>query len=261
MAAPMRVGLIGLGSIGQDVVALAQERAAAEIELIGAVVQDTSRTDRPLPTFGTVRELLEQRPEAIVELAGHDGLRDHGIDVLDAGIDLYFLAVGALAEPAFEQRFREAAERSNGQAIIVSGAIGALDAIAGAAQGGLQRVEHTVRKPPATLLGEEEARGLTGPKEIFRGNAREAALAYPESVNVSAAVSFAGVGLDRTTVVISVDPAVSRNVHVVEAEGTFGSLRFEIQNVPSKRNPKSGSLVAMTVVHQLLKRRAGIAVG
>lgn len=260
MPAPLRVGLIGLGSIGQDLTTLVQERAADRIELVGAVVQDLDKPDRPLPVFSTVDDVMAHNPDVFLEVAGHEGLKQHGVNVLSRGLDLYFVAVGALADAGFEAELHAAAERSAGQAIVVSGAIGALDAISGAAMGGLDRVQHTVRKPPATLLGEEGA-SLTEPREIFRGSAREAALAYPESVNVSAAVSFAGIGLDRTTVTIMVDPEVTRNVHTVEAEGEFGSLRFEIQNIPSRRNPKSGALVAMSALKQLLKIREPIAVG
>jgi aspartate dehydrogenase len=260
-AAPLRVGMIGLGSIGIDVVRLVNDCASDQIELVGAVVQNPDKTDRLLPVFGSVAELMERRPEVFLEVAGHDGLRQHGTDVLAEDLDLYFLAVGSLADPEFEAEFRAAASASKGQARIVSGAIGALDAISGAALGGLDRVQHTVRKHPATLLGEAEGASITEPREVFRGNARDAALAYPESVNVTAAVSFAGVGLDRTEVVVMVDPAVNRNVHTVEAEGTFGSLRFEIQNVPSERNPKTGALVAMSALRQLLRIREPITVG
>ena len=40
----------------------------------------------------------------------------------------------------------------------------------------------------------------------------------------------------------------SETRHEVEAEGEFGVLRFEIMNVPSADNPKSGSLVAMSIM-------------
>ena len=261
MAAPLRVGLIGLGAIGQDLVRLAQETAPDQIEFVGAIVQDLDKPDRMLPVFGSVDEIMSRQPEVFLEVAGHEGLRTHGIEVLSRGLDLYFLAVGSLADPGFESEFRAAAEASNGQAIVVSGAIGALDAISAAKAGGLDRVQHTVRKHPATLLGPDEGAGINEETEVFRGNARDAALAYPESVNVTAAVSFAGIGLDRTEVVVMVDPAVDRNVHTVEAEGAFGSLRFEVRNVPSAQNPKTGALVAMSCLRQLRKRREGIAVG
>jgi aspartate dehydrogenase len=261
MVAPLRVGMIGLGSIGQDLVKLAHEKAPGRIEFVGAIVKNLQKPGRPLPVFSSVDEIMQYTPDVFLEVAGHEGLRQHGIEVLKRGVNLYFLAVGSLADPEFEAEFRTAAESSSGQARIISGAIGALDAISGAAIGGLDRVQHTVRKHPQTLLGTDKGAAITEPEEVFRGTAREAALAYPESVNVTAAVSFAGIGLDRTEVIVMVDPGVNRNVHTVEAEGAFGSLRFEIQNVPSAQNPKTGALVAMSALHQLLKYREAIAVG
>src|SRR5947207_1807680 len=82
------------------------------------------------------------------------------------------------------------------------GAIGPLDAIASAAVGGVTRVTHTTRKPARALLPPEEAAALTTPRELFRGPAREGALCFPESINVAAAVSLAGLGLDRTEVCV-----------------------------------------------------------
>jgi aspartate dehydrogenase len=154
-----------------------------------------------------------------------------------------------------------AAQAGGGRVRIASGAIGALDALAAARLGGLSRVTHTTRKPPASLMTEHEAARLREPLVLFRGSAREGALRFPESINVAAAVSFAGLGLDRTEVVVLADPSVDRNRHVVEAEGDFGHLRFEIANVPSERNPRTGKLTAMSVLHELLRRTERLSVG
>ncbi len=257
----LRVGLIGLGAIGGSVV----RRAAMhdDIELVGALVRDTNRPrpDGSPPVFSTLDELLAQHPEVIVEVAGHEGLRAHGPAALRAGCDLYFVAVGALADPETERELIAAARESGRQAKIISGAIGALDALAGASAGELRSVTHTTRKPAATLMPSEEAAALTEAVELFSGSARKGALKFPESVNVAAAVSFAGLGLDRTTLRVLADPKIERNRHEVEAEGEFGTLRFEIMNVPSADNPKSGSLVAMSIIHQLRQRRGGLVVG
>ncbi len=257
----LRVGLIGLGAIGGSVVLRAAQHD--DIELVGAVVRDTSRPRPPgsPPVFATLAELLALDPEVIVEVAGHEGLRAHGAAALRAGCDLYFVAVGALADPETERELLEAAREHGRQAKIISGAIGALDAIAGASAGELTRVTHTSRKPAATLMPPDEAAALTEPVELFSGSAREGALKFPESVNVAAAVSFAGLGLDGTTLRVVADPEIERNRHEVEAEGEFGTLRFEIMNVPSADNPKSGSLVAMAIIHQLRQRRGGLVVG
>jgi aspartate dehydrogenase len=257
----MRVGLIGCGAIARGVLRLL--RADDEIDLVGALVADPgkSRDEAAPKIFASVDELLEQRLDVVVELAGHAALGCYGPPILRAGVDVMMLSVGALAEPSVEHAIVEAACAGRSQAIVLSGAIGGLDAIASASVGGLTRVTHTTRKPARALLGPSEAAELHEPRELFRGSAREGALRFPESINVAAAVSLAGIGLDRTEVCVIADPNVDRNVHEVVAEGAFGELRFEIGNIPSDDNPRTGRLVAMSVVHALRQRRAAVAVG
>jgi aspartate dehydrogenase len=125
----------------------------------------------------------------------------------------------------------------------------------------LTRVTHITRKPANALLPPDEARALTAPRELFRGCAREGVLRFPESVNVAAAVSLAGIGLDRTELRVIADPALERNTHEVIAEGAFGELRFSIRNVPTQENPRTGELVAMSVLHCLRRRQAPLAIG
>jgi aspartate dehydrogenase len=171
------------------------------------------------------------------------------------------VSAGALAEPAVEQAIVQAACAGRSQAIVVSGAIGGLDALASAAVGGLTRVTHTTRKPARALLSAADAASLRVPRELFRGSGRAGALQFPESINVAAAVSLAGIGLDRTEVCVIADPTIDRNRHEVVAQGEFGELRFEIANVPTDDNPKTGRLVAMSVVHALRRRTALLVVG
>jgi aspartate dehydrogenase len=255
----MRVGLIGLGAIAQGVLCLVQ--VEDELEFVGALVADpTKPRAESLPRLcATVEELIGERPDVVVEVGGHAALAAHGPAVLRAGIDLMLVSVGALAEPAVETAIVGAAGAGRSRAIVVSGAIGGLDAIAAAAVGGLSSVTHTTRKPARTLLG--EGANLDGPCELFRGSAREGALRFPESINVAAAVSLAGIGLDRTEVCVIADPNVESNMHEVVARGAFGELRFEIRNVPTEDNPRTGRLVAMSVLHALRRRQARLVLG
>jgi aspartate dehydrogenase len=259
----MRTGLLGLGVIGQEVVRLAEREAPGQCLFVGAVVRDPTkaRSGITIPTMTTLDALLAERPEVVVECAGHGGLQAHGAAVLRAGVDLIMVSVGIFAAPGVLDDLLAAAEAGGAQAKIASGAIGALDAISAAAVQGLSRVTHTTRKPPRTLLSPEEAASLIEAKEVFRGSAREGALLFPESINVCAAVSLAGIGLDRTEVRVLADPSVDRNHHTVEAEGGFGFLRFEIANIPTEANPRTGRLVAMSIVRNLLLRRAPLVVG
>jgi aspartate dehydrogenase len=257
----VRVGLIGLGAIGRAL--QASLSAEDDLVLVGALVANPTRArgHNSIVVCASVEELLALEPEVVVEAAGHDALRCHGPTILRAGIDLLMVSVGAFADPKVESAIVASACSGKSRAVVVSGAIGALDAIAAALVGGLSRVTHTTRKPARALLPAAEAQALREPRELFRGTAREAALRFPESVNVAAAVSLAGLGLDRTEVCVIADPSVNRNQHEVVAEGTFGELRFEIRNIPSDDNPRTGRLVAMSVLHALRQRHANLVVG
>jgi aspartate dehydrogenase len=61
-------------------------------------------------------------------------------------------------------------------------------------------------------------------------------------VNVSAALSLAGIGPDRTRIRIIAAPGQAFNEHRIEVIGEFGRLTIEIQNVPSPSNPRTGLL-------------------
>ena len=258
----MRVGLIGFGTIGKRVQQLIAERSPQDAVIVAALVHDVNkaRPEGSPKIVSTLPELLTERPEVVVESGGHDALRAHGAGVLRAGVDLLMLSVGAFGAGNLLAEITQAAREGHARARVVSGAIGALDAISSAAIGGLTRVTHTTRKPPRSLYSPEEAAGITEVREVYRGSAREAALKFPENVNVCAAVSLAGVGLDRTEMCIVADPGVERNQHEVVAEGEFGRLRFEIQNVPTEK-PATGRIVAMSVYKELMARRAPFSVG
>jgi aspartate dehydrogenase len=257
-----RAGLIGLGAIGSSVARILEEAHPGQVDVVAALVRDPARArSTNVQRIGTLAELLALRPDVVVEVSGHDGLRAHGAEVLRAGIDLITVSAGALADPVLCDVLLRAAADGAARIRIPSGAIGALDAIAAAAMGGLDRVTHTTRKPARTLLASEDAAALREPRELFRGPARLGVIRFPESVNVAAAVSLAGIGFDRTELVVVADPAIDRNIHEVTAEGAFGSLQFRIANIPTDENPRTGRIVAMSVVRALLDRRASLVIG
>lgn len=259
----LRVGLIGYGAIGQGVAHLIDERAAKDMTLVGALVRHPAHLRPPggPNIVATLPMLLHKQPHVIVEVAGHGGLREHGPAILRAGVDLILVSVGALADPDLFRALLEAAQMGGTQAKVASGAIGALDALAAASLGGLASVIHTMRRSPQTLLPPEEAASLTSTREVFRGSARQAAQQFPEFLNIAAAVALAGRGFDQTEVRVLADPAVRHSLHEIQAEGAFGVLRFEIENVPISFPAPGARLVAMSIVRALLSRRASFVIG
>ena len=138
-----------------------------------------------------------------------------------------------------------------------SGAIAGLDGIKSACAGRVDHVTMVSRKPPMGLEGAPHLiengislKGLTEEMEVFSGTAREAVKGFPANLNVSAAVSLAGLGPDRTQVKMLAVPGLERNCHDIEVVGEFGVLRVHIENIPSE-NPKTGKLTALSIIRSV----------
>ena len=266
----LRVGLIGGGSIAR-VIAQRIVSAHPQVELVCALDIDPAQArargfTEQVPLVDNIDAFLAHRPHLVAECAGHAGLLQFGSLVLGAGIDLLVASVGALADAALERRLREAAAAGAARIRIPSGAIGALDAIAAARVGGLTRVAYVGRKPVLAWRGTRadgafDLDRIVAATVIFEGSAREAALAFPQNANVCAAVGLAGLGLDATSVRLIADPAARGNQHEVEAEGAFGTLRFQVTGTPLAENPKTSSLAAYSLLRCLLAPAEVLAIG
>jgi aspartate dehydrogenase len=79
-------------------------------------------------------------------------------------------------------------------------------------------------------------------------------------VNVTAAVSLAGIGPERTRVRILAVPGLQRNCHDVEVEGEFGRLAVHIENVPSE-NPRTGKLTALSIIRSIQDAFDSVRIG
>ncbi len=254
----LAVGIVGFGAVGRGLAALIREGAAGPVDVVGVLVRDADRyaeaaAETGWPFVSSAKALLERQPRVAVEATGHGGLRQHGPTLLRAGVDVIAISVGAFSDDELLRSLASAARAGHARLRIASGAIAGLDAIGAAAILGLDEVTHTVRKPPASLLPAEDAREIVASgraQVVYEGPARDATRLFPENVNVTAAVSLAGIGLDETHVRVIADPAISRNVHEVVARGAFGALEIRMQNIPSE-NPKTGRIVAPSLARAL----------
>jgi aspartate dehydrogenase len=242
----IRLGLIGYGAIGKHVEAAGLEH----IELASVLVK-RPRNDRLL-THEPDR-FFAHKLDAVVECAGHEAVRTHGLRVLESGADFLVTSVGAFTDTALFDRLLAAA-RSNGRRLILpSAGIGALDILSSAAVGGLDSVTVTVRKDPSAWKGTVAEKlvdldSLKAPHTVFDGPVREGARLYPQNVNISAAAALAGLGLDKTRVVIVADPTIGTHIVELEAKGAFGRFTFMEDVAVSEENRKTGKLVAMAIV-------------
>jgi aspartate dehydrogenase len=260
----MRLGLIGCGSIGSTVVKAIVSGRLPGVDLVGATDAAGINKAEKLtatagcPFFAEVPALLDTKPDLVLEAASAEAVRSFAAGILECGADFMIVSVGALADAEFCGRLMEQAKREGRRIYVPSGAIGGLDIIKAAVLGGLEVCTLTTTKPPRALAGApyviERGMDLEAIREstvIFEGSARQAARFFPQNLNVAAAVSLAGLGLDKTMVRIIADPAATRNVHEVFVRGDFGEATIRLVNQPSLDNPKSSYLASLSVIATL----------
>jgi aspartate dehydrogenase len=264
-----KVGLIGYGGIAQDVVTTLRTWGDGVV-IVGALCRP-GRAAKAREALGEIEivesldDLLARAPKVVAEVAGQSAVAEHGAEVLRRGFDFLVISIGVLADPAVLKSLKIAAQQGNSRILLPAGAIGGIDAIAAMRFAGLTSVRYRSRKPPAAWRGSPAEKvadldKLTGRTVLYRGTAGEAALLYPQNANVAAAVALAGLGFDATEVELVADPQAPGNVHEIEVEGTAGSFAIALQGKPSRTNPKTSALAALSVARALVNTEATIVI-
>ena len=255
----LHVSMIGCGAIGLGVMGLLKDDPEIVFDTVivpGAHMDAAREAVLLLAPLARVTATLEGRPDMLIECAGHQAIEEHIIPALHKGIPCMVVSIGALSEPGLVERLEAAARAGETQVQLLSGAIGAIDALSAAKIGGLDSVVYTGRKPPSAWKdtpadGLFDLAALQIATVIFEGTAREAARLYPKNANVAATLSLAGLGLDHTEVRLLADPGITENVHHVEAKGAFGSFELTMRGKPLAANPKTSALTVFSVVRAL----------
>jgi aspartate dehydrogenase len=261
-------GIVGCGSIGRALL-----RASGTGALRTPVAGVTSRTAetagaflaslREPPPLLVLSELIA-RSDLIVEAAGGHVVAELAQQTFAAGKALMVISIGALLD---HPEVIDQARASGCPLLLPSGAIAGLDGVKAACQGKVDYVRLSSRKPPRALQGAPflvehgiSLEGIAAARLLYEGPAREAVRGFPDNLNVSAALSLAGIGPDRTQVSITVDPGIERNCHDIEVRGEFGLLRVHIENIPSE-NPKTGRLTALSMIRAIDEHFDAVQVG
>jgi aspartate dehydrogenase len=252
----MRVGIVGLGTIGRAL-CHAIDRGEVKGQLVAVTTRHHDRANRFLqelchqPPLLSLDELVA-RSELVIEAATQEALAAIAPCTLRQGKDLLVLSVGGILD---HEEWVELAQRTGSRIYVPSGAIVGLDGVKGATIGHITAVTMTTRKPPKALAGapfvvehQIDLDRFTQATVIFEGSAREACRGFPANVNISAALSLAGIGADRTRLRILVDPEGTRNVHDIEVVGEFGRFNIHLENEPSETNPRTGKLTYLSTV-------------
>ena len=218
------IGIVGCGSIAKSILrAVDDGRLKVRVAGVTSRTEDTARDylskmKQPPPYLS--REELIAASDVLIETAGQHVVGDLCREAFAAGKDVMVISIGALLD---QMELFDLAREKGCRLMMPSGAIAGLDAIKGACVGQVDFVRLTSRKPPRALQGAPfvlnnniSLDDLKGETLLFSGPAREAVKGFPDNLNISAALSLAGIGPDKTQVSISAVPGLNRNCHDIE---------------------------------------------
>jgi aspartate dehydrogenase len=136
------VGLIGCGAIG-TVLAEAIDRKLVVCDELVIFDIDPTQTQKlkeklkfPVKIVSSVEEIIASKPKVIVEAAGQSAVHQYFDKLVASKAQLIFMSTGALLDH----------DTSNLHVHVPAGAIGGLDAIAAAANAGIDEIILTTRK-------------------------------------------------------------------------------------------------------------------
>src|SRR3954469_23974764 len=139
----MRVALLGAGTIAGLVLSHVRRGEIPGVEVCAVLCRPGSVRSRALaakftvPLMETREALLRERPQALVEAASHDAVREHLLPMLQAGVSTIVLSAGALADDTLRAAAEKAARDSSASLYVPSGGIGGLDALKAACVAGV----------------------------------------------------------------------------------------------------------------------------
>ena len=261
----MRIALIGGGTIARLVLEHVRRAELGRFEIVallgrpgGAARARELAREFSVKYVETRNALAAEKPQAVIEAASHDAVREHLVGLLEAGIGVVVLSAGALIEDALRTAAEAAASRNGALLFVPSGGIGGLDVLKTACLAGVDQASIEVAKPPAAWKGIAyvESRGfaldnLNSPLTLFEGTAREGVPHFPQNVNIAAILALGGIGPDRTRLKVVADPALTLNTHTIRVSGRSGRFTLRLENVPAPENPKTSWLACYSALAAL----------
>lgn len=270
------VAIIGCGAIGSILANAIDKKRAGNSDLRFLFDMNFERAkdladklDGPTKVAKELNEILEDKSvDLVIEAASQEAVIQDSADVLRSGKDLMVMSVGAFSDSDLLKEVRKVAEEAGKSIYLPSGALVGLDGVKAANIEKIDEITLVTRKPPEVLSTTKyvqeqniDLSNLDRPQTIFESSAKNAVKAFPESVNVAASLSLAGVGFEKTKVKIIADPSLTSNVHEVNVKGEVGELSTKAKNVPSPDNPKTSYLAALSAIMTLRSLTEVISVG
>ena len=254
------IGIVGCGAIGKTLARHIDKELRAYVSDI--VLYDVDG-DVSEALFGEIKnsaialsiEKVIEASDLIIEAAVGKCVPELLKKVVESGKDIMIMSIGGLLG---SEDLLAAAEKKKVKVLLPSGAIAGLDAIKASKVAGIKNVTLTTRKPPKSLKGAPylskkkiDVENITGETVVFEGNVKEAVKGFPKNVNVSALLSLADIGAEKTKVKIVVSPEYTKNMHEIEMESNAGKVFTRSENVSFPENPKTSYLAALAAITAL----------
>lgn len=265
----LNIGIIGAGTIGSFLIRELKNDPAFKLVAVADIDSETCL--KALSENGYLDSLhlpLEEFPidtDVFIEAASGSVAPMVAKFALERGKIVIIASIGGLDDIGI---YRELAKKTGGRLILPSGAISGLDALKAIPVDSITEVTLKTTKPARTLADAKYIKeqgintlSLTEPACIFSGVAREAAKAFPKSINVAAALSHATIGLDKTNVEIWADPSGERNIHEIKVVSGHGTLETRTSNVPFEENPRTSRLAAYSILATIRTLTGPVIVG
>lgn len=253
----MNVGILGCGAIANIITNFAVEGKLG-VDLKFFYDRDMERAENLASQVdGTVVldiENMLDKVDLVIEAASPQAVSETVPKVLEYGVDVIIMSIGALMDYELRKRLEILASKNNAKLYAPSGAIVGLDGIKAASIGKIESATLVTRKPPKSL-------GVSADKEtiLYQGKAGDAVLKFPMNINVAAALSLA---CDREIdVKIIADPSVDRNMHEVHVVGDFGEITTITKNIRCSINPKTSVMAAYSAIKLLKSLNETLRIG
>jgi aspartate dehydrogenase len=256
----LNISLVGCGTIGTEIAQAINNNFSEQSRLIAICDKNHEQAEKlssalkqkpQIISTGKIDELIS-RSQLVIEAASGSVVAKLVRNCLAADVDVMAISIGGfIGHP----ELFELAEKSKARLFLPSGALCGLDAVKAAGISEIKEASLITRKPPKGLKGAPyldnkgiDVANLSGERVVFEGSAREAIEAFPKNINVSALLSIAGLGADKTKVKIITSPEFKTNSHQMIIEGDFGKIESLSENKPSPSNPKTSYLAVLSCI-------------
>lgn len=212
-----RLGMIGFGRIALPIIDCWNDGGLPGWTVAGVLARG-SRQRGPVRSTDDAEAFFGKPFDLIIEAAGPSALAAHGERALGLA-DVWTVSAAALADATLFERLHDAGVRTGHRLRVMPGAIAGLDGVAMASV-----------DPAAELRLDIDLLPGPGPRVlVFSGSVREAAMRFPDSVNVAAAAALAGPGLDKAQINVYHPGPVSRHRLALSVTSCFGVVQASVE--------------------------------